>query len=186
MKKILIFSAFVIIFASFVFWWRGSVSENATPQIQEQVSATLSDTEHQKNIEQQYLTSDYRVLTVLDNTHAPYTVTVATERADECKIGTSASERCANDTSCGSIYTSPTCFFFVEPKYVYGADPTTRSAGILKWGGVLQLDSFVFENANFLKFVTLDGDGGAAVKREWRLDLSTGTFTKLSENSGDI
>jgi hypothetical protein len=71
----------------------------------------------QKDIVQEFINSSYRVVNVEQNPFAPYSLIITTERS-EAQCGTKDKpSRCLNDATCGSIYTSRNCYFFLEPQY---------------------------------------------------------------------
>lgn len=121
----------------------------------------------------------YRVVAVARSPHAPYTLITATERSlIECG-SPEAPQRCTNDETCGSLYTSPTCFFFVEPAFHVDADPATRY--VARWPdeptvSALVTDSFRFIDARTVEFRAEGGDGGYSVREVWWLDLVTGAL----------
>ena len=127
---------------------------------------------------QEYTTASYRVIGLLQNPYAPYVLILATERApvlcgspDECR-------RSTDDTMCGSIYSSPTCFFFVEPNYVHGVDPAPRF--VASWSGVmagLRIELIHFLNAQAVEFRVTGGDAMTMVIEKYKLDLQTGEIT---------
>ena len=133
-------------------------------------------------IAEEYLGAGYRVLGVLNNPKGNDTLIIATERA-ESNCGTpDHPQRCMNDTMCGSRYSQPTCYFFLEPQYHYDADPETKF--VAQWGGeALQIDTITFLDANTISFESAEGDAGAWAKSLWNLDLKTGTATLKKRES---
>lgn len=124
-----------------------------------------------------FVDAPYRVVAVARNPFAPYTLITATERAAvECG-SPEAPQRCTSDETCGSLYTSPTCFFFVEPSFDTAADPATRY--VARWPDEpslagLAVDSFRFIDARTVEFRAEGGDGAYSVQEVWWLDLVTG------------
>lgn len=135
------------------------------------------------NLIQSFIDAPYRVVAVAKNPLAPYTLIVATERAAAECGSPEEPVRCASDETCGSVYTSPTCFFFVEPSFDAAADPATRY--VSRWPdepalSALVLDSFVFINERTVEFRAEGGDGGGSVQEVWWLDLVTGALALQS------
>lgn len=123
-----------------------------------------------------YLHSPYRVLVVKKHPTEPYYLVVATERAKEGDY--------MNDTSCGSIYTEPTCYFFIEPDYHVDA-PKTRLVGKYskpeggETGGI-NPDSIAFKDKNRVEFTTSSGDAGLSIEVWWSLNIDTGELTETN------
>jgi hypothetical protein len=127
---------------------------------------------------QEYMTASYHVIGLLQNPYAPYVLIIVTERAlilcdspDECR-------RYTDDTHCGSIYTSPTCYFFVEAMPAFGVDPAPRF--VATWSGImasLRIESIHFLNAQEVEFRATGGDAMTMVKEKYKLDLQTGEIT---------
>jgi hypothetical protein len=113
----------------------------------------------------------------------PYDLLVVTERAPiACGFG---DERCTDDTTCGSLYTSPVCYFFLEPQYVAGANPLPRFVG--QWqGGLdgLSVDSLLLSSDGKLQFQSAGGDGPCWVRATWELDTATTVVRELSREEG--
>jgi hypothetical protein len=109
----------------------------------------------------------------------PYELQVVAERAPRvCGPG---NERCTDDAQCGSIYTAPTCFFFLEPEFVAEVDPLPRFVG--QWQGGLDglvLNSLVLTSEGKLQFESRGGDGACSVQATWELDTATAVVTELS------
>jgi hypothetical protein len=123
-------------------------------------------------IEQQYFSSSLRVIKVIKNPFNDSFLVLATERAPE-----------KNDTSCGSIYTSPTCFFFVEKDYVAGA-PEPRLAASLTQTGYVDFDTPIrFIDADRIQFTGFEGDAGYSSERTWEVNLKTGEGKLLNEKN---
>jgi hypothetical protein len=150
-------------------------------------SPTLQVTPHSSDIAQEFINASYRVLAVAKNPFAPYFLIVATERSKEMCGDSLNPSRCMNDTSCGSIYTSPNCYFFIEPDFVYGANPETRL--IAQWWDEqdhlagLVLDTIRFTSASGVEFSTAGGDGNFSVRSVWQLDLDTGRITLINREA---
>lgn len=126
-----------------------------------------------------FVAAPYRVVAVARNPFAPYTLITATERATAECGSLEAPQRCTSDETCGSLYTSPTCFFFVEPAFDATADPATRYVG--RWPeepalAGLAVDSFRFIDARTVEFRAEGGDGATSVQEVWWLDLVTGAL----------
>ena len=124
-----------------------------------------------------FVDAPYRVVAVARNPFAPYTLITATERAAAECGSPEAPQRCTSDETCGSLYTSPTCFFFVEPSFDTAADPATRY--VARWPDEpslagLAVDSFRFIDARTVEFRAEGGDGAYSVQEVWWLDLVTG------------
>lgn len=119
-----------------------------------------------------YLSASYRVIEYLKHPTEPYYIVIATERV--------ASTQQGNDSACGSIYTSSTCYFFIEPAYVYGA-PERKFVGKLEGEGALLPETLKFVGPTLMQFDTADGDGGYGYQAHWQLDVTTGQFRLLSK-----
>lgn len=138
-----------------------------------------------------FLEAPYRVVAVARNPLAPYTLIVASERSPlECGSAEEP-QRCTADETCGSLYTAPTCFFFVEPSFDVAADPHTRF--VARWPetptlSALATDSFRFVDERTVEFRAAGGDGGYSVEEVWWLDLVTGALALQSrvENSVEL
>lgn len=135
------------------------------------------------NLIQSFIDAPFRVVAIAKSPLAPYTLIVATERsAAECG-SPEAPARCTSDDVCGSIYSSPTCYFFVEPSYDAAADPATRYVG--RWPeeptvSALVNDSFRFIDLRTVEFKAAGGDGAYSVEEVWWLDLVTGALAMQS------
>lgn len=128
---------------------------------------------------QAFVDAPYRVVAVTRNPHAPYTLIAAAERAAAECGSRDDPQRCTNDETCGSFYTSPTCYFFVEPAFHADADPATRY--VARWPdeptlAALVTDSFRFIDARTVEFRAEGGDGAYSVREVWWLDLVTGAL----------
>jgi preprotein translocase subunit Sss1 len=132
------------------------------------------------SIEEQFIESKYRVLKVLKNPDSPSYLIIATERSKADCGSPEEPSRCVNDTGCGGMYYSLTCYFFEEPDFVYGADPNTRFVGKYE-GYSVDLGSFEFGDDNKVEFSAGFGDAGYGVITKNSLDLSTGKTTELSK-----
>ncbi|CUS04888.2 exported protein of unknown function [Candidatus Promineifilum breve] len=124
-----------------------------------------------------FVDAPYRVVAVARNPFAPYTLITATERAAADCGSPEAPQRCTSDETCGSLYTSSPCFFFVEPSFDATADPATRY--VARWPdeatlSALVIDSFRFIDARTVEFRAEGGDGAYSVQEVWWLDLVTG------------
>ena len=126
----------------------------------------------------EYTTSSYRVIDLIQNPYAPYVLILVTERAPIGCGSPDAPSRCTDDTNCGSLYTSPTCYFFVEPKFVYGADSATRFVASWSDGGV-QLDSIHFLDAQTVEFHVQEGDYNIRISGTYHLDTKSGEITEV-------
>jgi len=131
-----------------------------------------------------YLNSKYRVIGVFAKGNRPQNaeefklvdlvqVVVATERA------TTAGQARQNDTQCGSIYTQPNCYFFIEPLYIYNAPAPKFVAKVSQ--GAFQPESLVFKSPESIEFKTGDGDAGYGYEITWSMNLNTGKVTQLSK-----
>ena len=136
----------------------------------------------ESDVANDFVQSSYRVVAVLQNPLAPYSLIIATERSEAHCGNKDDPSRCVDDSTCGSIYTSPNCYFFVEPHFVAHADASTRFVG--KWkGGLdrLNIDSIKFEDANNVLFNSAGADAGVSVQAVWNLDLKTGQVKRVSK-----
>jgi hypothetical protein len=134
---------------------------------------------------QTFIAAPYRVVSVVQNPYAPYTLIVATQRADLACGDPTAPIRCTDDTTCGSIYTSPTCFFFVEPAFVAGADPATRF--VATWPenpglAALRLQTIRFVDAKTVEFEVAGADALTVITATHQLDLETGTLSSAGDS----
>ena len=144
-----------------------------------------------QNLVQAFIDAPYRVVAIANSPLAPYTLIVANERSrPECG-SPEQPQRCAADETCGSIYTAPTCFFFLEPRCDVAADPDTRY--VARWPETptldgLVTDSFRFVDERTVEFRAAGGDGGYSVEEVWWLDLVTGALALQSrvENTTEI
>lgn len=132
---------------------------------------------------QAFVDAPFRVVAVARSPHAPYSLIVATERAAADCGSLEHPQRCTADETCGSFYTSPTCYFFIEPAFDAAADPATRYVG--RWPDEpalagLVLDSLRFIDARTVEFRAAGGDGGGGVEELWWLDLVTGALALQS------
>jgi hypothetical protein len=132
---------------------------------------------------QAFIAAPYRVVAVVKNPFAPYSLIVATERSEPDCGSLDAPQRCTTDETCGSLYSSPTCFFFVEPAFDATADPATRY--VSRWPdeptiAALTTDSFRFVDARRVEFRAAGADGASSVEEVWWLDLVTGALVMQS------
>jgi hypothetical protein len=126
----------------------------------------------------EYTTSSYRVISLIQNPYAPYVLILVTERSPIGCGSPDAPSRCTDDTNCGSLYTSPTCYFFVEPKFVNGADSATRF--VASWSdGRVQLDSIHFLEAQRVEFHVEEGDYNIRISSTYYLDTKSGEITEV-------
>lgn len=135
------------------------------------------------NLIQSFVDAPYRVVAVAKSPLAPYSLIVATERSAADCGSPEDPQRCANDETCGSLYTSPTCYFFVEPAFHAEADPATRY--VSRWPdeptlAAFRVDSLRFIDARTVEFLTAGGDGLYSVEEVWWLDLVTGALAMQS------
>lgn len=135
------------------------------------------------NLIQAFVDAPYRVVAVAKSPLAPYSLVVATERSAADCGSPEDPQRCTADDTCGSFYTSPTCYFFVEPSFDAAADPVTRY--VSRWpdeptASGLVVDSFRFIDARTVEFKAAGGDGAYAVEEVWWLDLVTGALAMQS------
>jgi len=142
---------------------------------------SLPSKNKESDIVSNFIQSSYRVVAVLQNPFAPYSLIIATERSEAQCGSKDDPSRCTDDSSCGSIYTSPNCYFFVEPHFVAHTDASTRF--VEKWhSGIdgLSIDSIKFKDANNVQFDSAGGDAGVGVQAIWNLDLKAGQITQIS------
>ncbi|MFA6981981.1 MAG: hypothetical protein WC243_03095 [Patescibacteria group bacterium] len=136
------------------------------------------------SLEDQFINSKYRVLKILKNPGSPSYLIIATERSETNCGSAEEPSRCVNDTGCGGMYVSPTCYFFEEPDFVYGVDPNARFLGTYE-GYAVDLESFEFKNGK-VEFTAGFGDAGYGVVTKNSLDLTTGTTTQLSKEETNV
>ena len=135
-------------------------------------------TQQTLNLIRDFTKSSYRFIGLIQNPYTPYVLIVVTERSPAVCGSPDAPERCLDDSQCGSIYTSPTCFFFFEPQPVHGADPAARF--IASWSdglGALQMNSLRFLDAQEVEFRAAGGDGMTMSIATYKLDVQTGVIT---------
>ena len=114
---------------------------------------------------QEFIAATFRVVSVTRNPYGPNTLIVAVRRADIGCGDLAAPVRCIADETCGSLYTSPTCYFFVEPTFDISAEPATRF--VAAWpehpgeGSIaaLQVESIRFLDARTVEFKAAGVDG---------------------------
>lgn len=140
------------------------------------------------NLIQSFVDAPYRVVAVAKSPLAPYSLIVATERSTADCGSPEDPQRCVNDETCGSLYTSSTCYFFVEPAFHAEADPATRY--VSRWPdeptlAAFQVDSLRFIDARTVEFLTAGGDGLYSVEETWWLDLVTGALAMQSRVERD-
>ncbi len=136
---------------------------------------------------QSFLDAPYRVVAVAKSPFAPYSLIIANERAPADCGSREQPQRCTNDETCGSLYTAPTCFFFLEPSFDVAADPATRY--VARWPDAPTLaglvpDSLRFIDARTVEFRAAGGDGDYSVEEVWWLDLVTGALALQSRVEG--
>ena len=142
-----------------------------------------------QNLVQAFIDAPYRVVAVARSPHAPITLIIANERSRAECGSPEQPQRCAADDTCGSLYTAPICFFFVEPAFDAAADPATRL--VARWPDAPTLSALVtgsirFIDARTVEFQAAGGDGAYSVQEVWWLDLVTGALALQSrvENTG--
>ena len=132
---------------------------------------------------QAFLNAPFRTVAIAKNPDYLYTLIVVTERSPIRCGSPEEPSRCSDDTTCGSLYTSPTCYFFFEPEYVFGADPFTRFVG--EWQGGLDaliVESLLLLDQGVVRFNSAGCDGPCSVQASWELDTETGTVTETSRS----
>ncbi len=129
------------------------------------VSSTLPD---------EYLNSKYRVLGTFQNFGASTTVADINQLINQVAlvVVTDRTTDGQNDSQCGSIYTQPVCYFFMEPLYVYGAPSHAVYLGSLEHKGAFIPSSIKFIAPDMVEFHTADGDAGCFSDTTWQLNLS--------------
>ncbi|MBP8948778.1 MAG: hypothetical protein KBG73_08040 [Candidatus Promineofilum sp.] len=160
-----------------------TATPDPTPTIPAPVEANA------QNLVQSFIEAPYRVVAVAKSPFAPYSLIVANERAPADCGSPDEPQRCTADDTCGSLYTAPVCFFFVEPSFDAAADPATRY--VARWPDAptlsgLVTDSLRFVDARTVEFRAAGGDGAYAVQEVWWLDIVTGALALQSrvENTG--
>lgn len=153
-----------------------------TPPPPTPTAATPQETNAQALI-QSFIEAPFRAVAVAKSPLAPYTLIVATERATPECGSPEDPQRCTSDETCGSLYTSPTCYFFVEPSFHADADANTRY--VSRWPddptlAGLETDSLRFIDARTVEFRASGGDGGYSLQETWWLDLVTGALALQS------
>ena len=130
-----------------------------------------------------FVEAPFRVVAVAKSPFAPYSLIVASERSAARCGSPEAPQRCTADETCGSLYTSPVCYFFVEPAFDATADPATRY--VTRWPdqpavSALVTGSIRFVDARTVEFRAEGADGAYAVQEVWWLDLVTGALAMQS------
>lgn len=143
----------------------------------------LATEEPETDIENSYLNANFRVLFVEKHPTEPYFLVVATDRPKK------GEEEMGNNAACGSIYTQPMCYFFIEPADYFGA-PKKRFVGtytIPKDGetGAISFDSIEFTDKNIVEFQTMSGDAGFGIEVWWSFDIDTGELRELKREMKD-
>lgn len=151
-----------------------------TTDVEEMQPATE---EPKVSVENSYLDANFRVLFVEKHPTEPYFLVVATDRPKK------EEEEMGNNAACGSIYTQPMCYFFMEPSDYFGA-PKKRFVGtytIPKDGetGAISFDSMEFTDKNIVEFQTMSGDAGFSIKVWWSLNTDTGELKELKREIED-
>lgn len=143
----------------------------------------VQDFSSEEEIVSQFKNAKYRIVRILDLPDYPNTLYIATEKSQQMCGSVDSPSRCSNDMDCGSIYTSPTCFFFTEPKFEVGSNVQSVFVGSLKSQGVIDHKSATIKDKRYLFFTTADGEGGNGYSKDWKLDLETGKFDLLNEKT---
>lgn len=130
------------------------------------------------DIEKEFIDANFRVIKVAKHPIAPYYLIVATKRERDIECG-SGNQRCGNDTACGSVNLIGSCYFFVEPDFVSGADGKTRFLGKLDYpfGGFRTDTEFTFPDkfhANFRS--VLNGKS-----QLWQVNIYDGGIVQLDK-----
>ncbi len=153
-----------------------------TPSPPTPTAATPLET-NAEHLIQSFIEVPFRAVAVAKSPHAPYTLIVVTERAAAECGSPDDPQRCINDETCGSLFTSPTCYFFVEPSFHADADADTRY--VSRWPddptlAGLEAGSIHFIDERTVEFQASGGDGGYSIQETWRLDLVTGALALQS------
>ena len=140
-----------------------------------------------QHLVQSFLDAPYRVVAVAKSPFAPYSLIVANERAPAECGSPERPQRCTDDETCGSLYSAPTCFFFVEPSFDAAADAATRY--VARWPEVPALSALVTDSLRFIdgrtvEFRAAGGDADHSVQEVWWLDLVTGALALQSRVEG--
>lgn len=131
---------------------------------------------------QAFQQAPYRVIAVVDNPNYAYTLIVATDRGEVGCGSADAPVRCTNDATCGSLYTSPVCYFFFEPKFIADTFPYPQFVG--EWQGgldALLVESLTVSDSGLIRFESAGGDAGCGVQASWEIDTATRQVTNLLE-----
>lgn len=115
----------------------------------------------------QFNDAGYRVLAVVNSPREEETLIVITQRD-------------ADDRSCGSVYTSPACLFFLEPVRT----ESTRPRFLAEWRSPDNVDALVAESVRFvdamtIRFQSTGGDAGCGVTSTWELLIETGKIERV-------
>lgn len=141
-----------------------TLKERPLPSVPEASAVTSAS-----DVVDAYLTTDYRVVSVVTN---PYyseqsqydTLIVVAPRGD-------------NDYTCGGLYVPSDCYLFLESSYYNVVTPVYVGT----WsGGLLQTETISFTGPTEITFNTANGDAGYGYKSTFTLDLMTGSSTRTA------
>ena len=143
-------------------------------QLKNELTHVDSQSTQPPSVVDQYMQSGFRVLAAASSPKGMHTVVVATERD-----GTN------DDASCGSIYSSPNCYFFLEAG-IYSTDAMKKTF-LAMYGGKhlsgLVPSSVTFIDENTVEFITEGGDGPCSEKHWIRLDIVSRKFSMYKDES---
>lgn len=151
-------------------------SPNVTPAVMTEVSVPA-----ESEVVSAIQDSPYRVIKIYQSDLYKNIIYVATERSPAGCGDANNPVRCADDSACGSEYSTPTCYFFTEPKYEVGANAEVQYIGALKKAGSLDLDSLEMQDDRYLYFSTFEADAGVGFNADYQLDLQTKKFKLLKK-----
>jgi hypothetical protein len=157
-----------------------SPEETVTPMLT--TATPLASGPVAANLIREYINASYRVVAVVRNPFAPYSVIVATERSRSVCGSLEEPVRCRIDDTCGATTTSPVCFFFIEPGFDGASDPATQY--VARWPDAptdrtLMTESLRFINARTIEFTTQSVESDQEAGQVWWLDLVTGAAAQL-------
>ena len=139
------------------------------------VVVSTSTSRDEDSLAQGYINGTLRVIKIAKGPNELSELYVAVKRSNS-PVG--------YDSDCGSGYEGGTCYFFLEPTYVYGAKPTKY---IGSWSGGLQgidPNSISFVDATHMHFTSSGGDAGEYARSSWSLNITTGVVTQLDSQQG--
>lgn len=135
-------------------------------------SNTPVSAEPPTDISAEYKESNFKVIAIATN---PFGEQPARAREMLYVIA----ERGTNDSTCGGMYSSGPCHFFLESDYYNGPNKLAVS----EWGGNFAAlgEDIAYVDVDTVEFTATGGDGGLSTTQIWHLNVRTGALTKVSE-----